>query len=200
MSISIQPIGFDDSGLTDEERERLREAGATMQQAARQTIEGILTMGRVLVEMKAILRHGQFGLWIRAFGLTESSALRLMNVYVKSSTVEDLGENIDKFTPTVLYLLAERRTPAKVIQKAVQRAKAGETVTKTEVQAMKRAYALAESTSLTRPAPKPVSGKKPHGSAPQDARAQAKTLLDKASKPLVDEVLALLLERMNVSG
>lgn len=86
----------------------------------------IIEIGQTLLEVKALLPHGQFGLWLAAeFGMTDRSARNFMTVAerFKSETVSDL------IAPRALYLLAAPSVPDEARQEAIERAEAGEKIT-----------------------------------------------------------------------
>lgn len=92
----------------------------------RRTAEAIFEIGRELIAVKERLGHGRFGDWLQAeFEMAERTAQNFMAVatrFPKSATVAD-------FSPKVLYELAAPSTPDEVVEKATEKAAAGEKVT-----------------------------------------------------------------------
>jgi phage N-6-adenine-methyltransferase len=105
-------------------RQRTGEIKALMQRTAQDLIE----IGQKLVEVKARLGHGLFGVWLQAeFEWSERTAQRYMSVAqaFKSDTVSVLANAEAK----ALYLLAAPSTPESAREEAVQRAGTGERLT-----------------------------------------------------------------------
>ena len=92
------------------------------------TVENIIAIGRDLILVKERLGHGEFGKWIAAeFRMTDRSARNFMRV---AERFEDKSEIISDFEPTVLYALAAPSTPDEVVEKALQQAQIGETISR----------------------------------------------------------------------
>ena len=103
----------------------------------RRTAEDIVEIGKELVEIKNKLTHGQFLPWIEAeFQMSDRTANNFMRVAARFKS-----EIISDFNPTVLYQLAAPSTPDEVIEKATEKAEAGE---KVSVEDVKRWKAEAE--------------------------------------------------------
>jgi hypothetical protein len=105
----------------------------------RRTAEDIVEIGRELVEIKNKLTHGQFLPWVEAeFEMSLPTATRFMQ------TAERFGGkfvNLTNLKPSILYMLAAPSTPEEVIEKATEKAEAGE---KVSVEDVKRWKAEAE--------------------------------------------------------
>ena len=88
----------------------------------------IVKIGERLLEVKELLQHGQFQLWLdKEFSWSERTAHNLMNVakHFKSATVADL-----KISSKALYLLASPSTPENVRKELISK---GSRVTHEEV-------------------------------------------------------------------
>ena len=88
--------------------------------------------------VKEHLDHGDFGKWIDAeFGMTDRSARNFMQVALR---LGDKSEIVSVLQPTVLYALAAPSTPDKVVEKVLQRAADGESISKKAIVEMKREF------------------------------------------------------------
>jgi hypothetical protein len=95
----------------------------------------IVEIGRELIEAKAEVEHGQWLPWLSdEFGWSKSTAENYMNVATKFPTIGNLtGITIDA---TALYALAAPDVPQAARVEAVERAKAGEHISKRDAEAM----------------------------------------------------------------
>jgi hypothetical protein len=115
---------FQYSSLDDDVRPRIEAATDRLRQLERRTGEAIIEIGRILLEVKDELGHGQFGAWINAeFGWSEPTAQRFMRV-------ADVFQNrqIDGFQPSALYALASGNVAEPIREEFIERAEAGETI------------------------------------------------------------------------
>ena len=93
-----------------------------------------LEIGRLLVEVRKRVAHGQWTPWLqREFPWSESRALKLMQTY------EAFGSNPERVTglklaASSLYLMAAPHTPPEARDEVMRRAEAGEEVSRAEVQ------------------------------------------------------------------
>jgi hypothetical protein len=73
----------------------IREAHAAVVASVRTTIERAVTVGKMLIEAKAAVKHGQWGPWLEGTGLTPRTAQRYMRLAdlppEKYDTVSHLG-------------------------------------------------------------------------------------------------------------
>lgn len=125
---------FDYSTLPEAIAIEARGASERIRMRLRRTAEDIVETGRELAAMKEKLPHGQFLPWIEAeFEMSERTAHNFMAVSkrFKSATVAD-------FSPKVLYALAAPSTPEAVVEKAIEKASAGEKVSSDDVKAWKQ--------------------------------------------------------------
>lgn len=110
------PRGADYSGLRydyeqvdPEHRQQVMEAALEILEQGKRAKDSIVVMGQRLIEVKAVLPHGQFGEWLRTeFDLSDRMARNFMNVARefggKTEIISVLGD-------TVLYLLAAPDVP-----------------------------------------------------------------------------------------
>lgn len=123
---------FDYKHLDRDIRSRIIDATTRLHVLERKTGEQVLEIGRILIEVKAALGHGQFGAWLESeFGWTYESARRFMRV------AEVFGENtqIVGFALSALYALASGTVSDEVRQEFIAKAEAGERVTHRDVKA-----------------------------------------------------------------
>jgi hypothetical protein len=121
--------GFDYNVLKPAAAEKLRRTAKSIKERIRLSIRSLIEAGQGLLEVKTLLPHGQFGLWLKAeFGWSDRTAQRLMDVAqqfgTKSDILSDLGIPV-----TALYLLAAPSTPFQARQTAIDKAQAGEDIT-----------------------------------------------------------------------
>ena len=94
----------------------------------RRTAQDIVDIGEKLSEVKQELGHGQFLVWLRTeFDWSESAARKFMQVHRKFKTVNFTHLNI---ATSAMYLLAANCTSQAARNEAVQRAEAGEVITR----------------------------------------------------------------------
>jgi hypothetical protein len=94
----------------------------------RRTAQDIVDIGEKLSEVKQELGHGQFLAWLRTeFDWSESAARKFMQVHKKFKTVNFTHLNI---ATSAMYLLAADCTSKAARDEAVQRAEAGEVITR----------------------------------------------------------------------
>ena len=126
----------------DERRNRRAQPAAATNLARHSIIE----VGRELIAAKAEVRHGEWLTWLeQEFGWSDATARRYMQVadaFGKMRTVHDMDEG--SIAIGALYALASPRVPQVVRDEAVERAEAGERITKAEAQAMIRKALEAE--------------------------------------------------------
>ena len=136
---AVVEIGFDYSALETSDRDQVREAAVRIRLRMARTASDIVEIGRDLILVKEYVGHGGFIRWIEAeFGMAERTARNFISVAerfgAKSATVADLS-------PTVLYALAAPSTPDAVVEEVMDRAAAGEPITRDDVKALKEQWA-----------------------------------------------------------
>jgi len=104
----------------------------------RRTAQDIVDIGEKLSEVKQELGHGQFLAWLRTeFDWSESAARKFMQVHRKFKTVNFTHLNI---ATSAMYLLAADCTSQAAREEAVQRAEAGEVITRAKAKAIAFAH------------------------------------------------------------
>ena len=94
----------------------------------RRTAQDIIDIGEKLSEVKQELDHGQFVDWLRTeFDWSDSAARKFMQVHRRFKSVKFTNLNI---AISALYLLAADCTSEAARNEAVQRAEAGEVITR----------------------------------------------------------------------
>lgn len=124
-----EPNHFDYSTLNSETRKLVEQRTSEIKSLMRQTAQGIINIGRRLIEVKEKIGHGNFGKWVKAeFGWGTTTAWKMMRVAntFKFSQCENLT-----VAASALYLLAGPSTPEEARQEALERAAQGETITPT---------------------------------------------------------------------
>src|SRR5262245_40690366 len=112
--------------LTDEQKfvaQEAEEIRGLLKRAARD----IVTIGQKLIAVKARLKHGEFGNWLRAeLDWNERTARNFMSVAeaFKTENFADLD-----IAPSALYLLASPSTPEDIRQSMLDEARAGAKIT-----------------------------------------------------------------------
>lgn len=102
----------------------------------RRTAQDIIDIGEKLSEVKQELGHGQFLDWLRTeFDWSESAARKFMQVHRKFKTVNFTHLNI---ATSAMYLLAADCTSEAARAEAVQRADAGEVITRAKAKEIAR--------------------------------------------------------------
>lgn len=118
---------FDYAALDLETRSELQGWTSEIKGLVRQTADNVVCIGRRLTASKEKLGHGRFEDWLRAeFGWSLYSARRFMQVYRQFKTHKLCDLNI---AISALYLLARPSTPEEARQEALEKARAGETIT-----------------------------------------------------------------------
>jgi Protein of unknown function (DUF3102) len=110
----------DDQQFAANEAEEIR---GLLKRAARD----IVTIGQKLIAVKARLKHGEWGEWLRdQFDWDERTARRFMSVgeAFKTDNLSDLD-----IAPSALYLLAAPSTPEDIRQSILEQARAGARIT-----------------------------------------------------------------------
>ncbi|OSM04458.1 DUF3102 domain-containing protein [Magnetofaba australis] len=130
---AVTPFNYD--SLIEPMIEIAKPAAERIRLRMRRTAEDIIAIGQDLQRVKDAIPHGSFGPWIQAeFEMTESSALRFMRVAERFGTK---SVNLTDLKPSVLYFLAAPSTPEEVIEKAVEKSSAGDSVSNADVKKWK---------------------------------------------------------------
>jgi hypothetical protein len=101
----------------------LRVRADRIRQSLTRTTLAVVEAGRDLLAAKDQLDHGQFAVWIETeIGVNIRTAQRFMSV---ARWAEDKSDTVSLLSPTAVYLLAAKSTPAEVSDKVVELAAAG---------------------------------------------------------------------------
>ncbi len=129
-------LRYDYSLIPDAQRDQVQAAAVEIVRNGKRAQESLILIGERLIEIKAILEHGQFGEWCETeFSFTQRTAQNMMNVAQtfggeKRNTVSFLSDS-------ALYLLAAPSTPDAAREAVIEQAQAtGQSPTKAEVQAV----------------------------------------------------------------
>ncbi len=116
---------FDYSALDAETLDFVQKQTGEIRSLMKRTAQDIINIGLKLIEIKKRLGHGQYRKWIKAeFNWGKSTANSFENVAKQFANVQ----NLDIFTPSVLYELAAPSTPESARKEAIVRAEAGEKI------------------------------------------------------------------------
>lgn len=130
---------FDYASLEPETSEFVQQQTGQIQALMKRTAQDIIEIGQKLIEVKAKLGYGRFGDWLLAeFGWSWDTAGRFINVATRFGEVPQIAE----FAPSALYVLSAPSIPAAAREEALGRAQAGEHITYTTAEEIKRKYAL----------------------------------------------------------
>lgn len=121
----LPALAADDRAFLDVKAEQIRAVASS----------AVIEIGRHLIEVKARVGRGHFLDWIQQqFQWSDKSAENYMRVAQHFGNSKELS-NLP-VTREALYLLAGPTVPEEVRQDAVERAEAGERITKQEAEAM----------------------------------------------------------------
>lgn len=132
MAVDDLSLAFDYETLGTEQRIVVRQKTGEIKTLMKRAAQDIIDIGQKLIEVKAELEHGQFGVWLEAeFAWDDRQAQRMMNVAgaFKNDNLSDL-----KIGASALYLLAAPSTPEAARVDAVQRAQTGEAISHKKAQ------------------------------------------------------------------
>jgi hypothetical protein len=120
---NIVPTGFNYQGLSVDTEAFVREATSEIKRLAQRSAQDMRDIGLKLMEVKAKLPHGRFGLWLGAeFGWSDRTARGFMRVaeVFKTENFSDLN-----VAPSAILLLASPSTPKKAIDDVKEQSRAG---------------------------------------------------------------------------
>ncbi len=130
--------GFDYGALPVELAVKSRAAAERIKLRLKRTVEDIIEIGRELAAIKAELPHGKFLPWIAAeFEMSRETSDNFMSVYKRFGDGKLV--NFTSFKPSILYALSAPSTPESVIEKAIEKAEAGDKVVLADVKQWKDA-------------------------------------------------------------
>lgn len=128
---------FDYTSLDSEISQFVQQRTGEIRALMKRTAQDIIEIGQKLVGVKQKLGHGRFLDWIEAeFEWSYPTAARFIQV-ANCFSKED---QIDKFAPSALYLLAAPSTPQTARSEAISLAEAGEHITYTTAKAIKQKH------------------------------------------------------------
>lgn len=163
---------FDYETLDAETRIVVQQKTGEIKGLMRRATQDIIDIGSKLIDIKAKLGHGSFGVWLDAeFGWAERTARNFMAVATtfKSATVADLN-----IGAKALYMLAAPSTPEEARDEAIERAQNGEVITHATA---KTIVAQHKGAPPVKPAPQPEP------SSLAKAYQQAGQILAPATRP-----------------
>jgi hypothetical protein len=119
--------GFDYTQLADDTRERVEQAAATIRQIHTRMATDAVDLGQVLLAVREDLGPRLFTVWCAAeLQLSQGTCSNLMMIASKFAGLPCL----DKFEPSALYELGRARVEPAAVEEAVERATAGERISK----------------------------------------------------------------------
>lgn len=149
---SVEAIApFDYSQLESEARIVVQQKTGEIRERVESMRRSGIEIGQRLREVKAKLKHGEWGLWLASeFRWSDQTALNMINVAEMADQTPKILEFEDRFARSALTTLAAPSTPPAARQAALELAEAGEKVTSTMAQQL-----IAEH-KPEKPAPKPL--------------------------------------------
>lgn len=108
----------------------LEERYGTLRQLLARTARDLVTIGRMLAEVKAELAQDEFLAFVAVLGLSKATAYRWM----AAANVADGCSHVENLELSALYALSSKSTPEEVRNAFLQQADAGHRVTLQEVQ------------------------------------------------------------------
>ncbi len=138
LSTSPYAIEFSYDTLDSTTRTVVQQRTDEIKSLLRRTAQDIIDIGQKLVEVKQELGHGHFLAWLRTeFDWSESAARKFMQVSRQFKTVKFTDLNI---ATSALYLLSADSTSEAARSEALQRARAGEVITRALAKAITQQY------------------------------------------------------------
>jgi len=137
MSDLIQQKAFAFSSIDDvATRTRVIERDIRFDFTKQQVESGLIEMGRILIEQKADLLHGQWAEWLLCKGVAHSTANTLMQIAEKLSKSQHVGI----MGIRVLQLLSQDSTPESARTEAIEQAGNGKKLTVKETKQLVEAH------------------------------------------------------------
>jgi len=135
-------LAFDYSSLDDSTSQFVQQQTLEIKGLFVQTAQGIKEIGQRLIDVKERLGHGNFLSWLEAeFAMSESTAQRFMRVGKRFKSVKLTDFQI---AVSALYLLSAPSMPNEVVDEALARAQAGESITPSKVEQLKQEFKVAQ--------------------------------------------------------
>jgi len=130
--------GFDYGGLGDEALLVVRQAEEEIEGVIRQSS---ITIGRNLINVKAVLRHGQWERWLRSrWGWSADKAQNYMRHALLASQHPAIAAHSELFDTSALTVLSAKGTPATAVEEAADRAAQGQRITNAAAKALVDAH------------------------------------------------------------
>jgi len=121
--------GFDFSQLDGASWQFVQDARDEIQRLRNQTGKNLLELGRLLIEVKDRLPHGQFGPWLMAeFRWSDRHARRLMRVAEVFESDSESDLLVAFLEPAALHALAAPSTPESAVKEVKARVVQGEVI------------------------------------------------------------------------
>ena len=166
---------FDYEQLSAEVQLLVKERFIEIRKLLRRSAQDVFNVGKYLTEVKQNLEHGQFYLILKSeLKWSPTSAVRFMKVYEKFKpfNLDDLN-----IVPSALYELTYDAIPDEVLEKTIESARLGESITLEAAKSIKKIY---------------QKGSKTKGSSSNLDRDEISSanvvdnLSDKSLKPIID--------------
>ena len=120
---SVALVSFNYELLDEQKRNVVQTWTDEIRKLVHRTAQDVVDIGMKLVEVKKVLPHGAFGIWLREeFDWSESAAVKMMQVANRFKNVNVTDLEIDQ---SALYVLAAPSTPEPAREKAIQAAQSG---------------------------------------------------------------------------
>jgi hypothetical protein len=137
MSDLIQQKAFDFSSIDDTAtRTRVIERDIRFDFTKQQVESGLIEMGRILIEQKADLQHGQWKEWLDSKDVSQRTAQSLMQINEKLSN----AKHVSYLGIRVLQLLSQDSTPESARTEAIEQAENGKKLTVKEAKELVEAH------------------------------------------------------------
>lgn len=128
-------LRYDYSLIDAGQRSQVQNAAVAIVRSGRKAQDGMIEMGQRLLEIKAVLPHGQFSDWCETeFNMSQRTVQRMMAVAEAFSDTEK-RHSVSLFSDSALYLLAAPSTPEAAREEVLAEAQtSGSSPTKARVQ------------------------------------------------------------------
>jgi Protein of unknown function (DUF3102) len=120
---------FDYGSLSPEDAQAVRECGARIRTEMKNAAAAAIAIGRALIEVKKILRHGAFGTWVKS---KCGFSLRSGQNYMRVARLADKNATVALLPLATSYRMTGRRTSRWLLTTAAERAADGQEPTEAE--------------------------------------------------------------------
>jgi Protein of unknown function (DUF3102) len=122
------PVASVYQSLDPERSSLIQQKAKEIQKRVRRAKQDILDIGRLLVEVRSILEHGQFETWlVQEIAWSPRTAYNFIYVYERFGNVANFARM--DMDISAAYLLAAPKTPQVFVDEFLNRARAGERIT-----------------------------------------------------------------------